>query len=75
MTVVDHATKKVHLIPCKKTMTAGEAVLLYWQHMVKLHGVPRVVHTNWGAQYVGRWWHEIWSLLGTKLKHKIAYHP
>ena len=29
MTVVDHATKMVHLIPCKKTTTAGEAARLY----------------------------------------------
>ena len=30
MTVVDRATKMVHLIPCKKTTIAGEAARLYW---------------------------------------------
>ena len=29
MTVVDCATKMVHLIPCKKTTTASEATWLY----------------------------------------------
>ena len=75
MTVVDRATKMVHLIPCKKTTTAGEAARLYWQHVVKLHGIPRAIHTNRGAQFVGRWWCEIWTLLGTKLKFRTAYHP
>ena len=75
MTVVDHATKMVHLIPCKKTTTAGEAARLYWQHVVKLHGVPQAIHTDRGAQFVGRWWREIWTLLGTKLKFGTAYHP
>ena len=41
---------------------------------MKLHGVPRAIHTNRGAQFLGRWWREIWALLGTKLKYKIAYH-
>ena len=34
MTVVDRATKMVHLIPCWKTTTAGEAARLYWQQVV-----------------------------------------
>ena len=29
MTIVDRATKMVHLIPCKKTTTIGEAARLY----------------------------------------------
>ena len=75
MTVVDRATKMVHLIPCKKTTTAGEAARLYWQHVVRLHGVPRAIHTDRGAQFIGRWWREIWTLLGTKLRYGTAYHP
>ena len=65
----------VHLIPCRKTNRVGEAARLYWQHVVKLHGVPWAIHTDRGAQFVGRWWREIWSLLGTKLKYGTACHP
>ena len=75
MIVVDRATKMVHLTPCRKTTIAGEAAWLYWRHMVKLHGVPQAIHTDWGAQFVGRRWHEIWTLLGMKLKYGTAYHP
>ena len=55
MTMVDRATKMVHLIPCKKTTIPGEATRLYWQHVVRLHGVPWAIHTDRGAQFVGRW--------------------
>ena len=75
MTVVDRATKMVHLIPYRKTTTAGEAARLYWQHVVRLHRVPQAIHTDRGAQFVGRWWREIWTLLGTKLRYGTAYHP
>ena len=40
MTVVDRATKMVHLIPCRKTTIAGEAARLYWQHMVRAARSP-----------------------------------
>ena len=75
MTVVDRATKMMHLIPCRKTTIVGEAAWLYWQHVVRLHGVPRAIHPNWGAQFVGRWWREIWTLLCMKLRFRTAYHP
>ena len=75
MTVVDRATKMVHLIPCQKTTTAGEAARLLWQHVVRLHGIPRAIHTDRGAQFIGRVWREIWTLMGTKLKYGSAYHP
>ena len=75
MTIVDRATKMVHLIPCWKTTTAGEAARLYWQQVVRLHGIPCAIHTDQGAQFIGRWWREIWTLLGTKLKYGTAYHP
>ena len=75
MTMVDRATKMVHFIPCKKTTIAGEVAQLYWQHVVRIHGVPQAIHTDQGAQFVGRWWLEIWTLLGTKMKYGTAYHP
>ena len=75
MLVVDHATKMVHLIPCRKTMTTDKATWLYKQHMVKLHGVPWAIHTDRGAQFIGRWWCEIWTLTSMKLKYRMTYHP
>ena len=75
MMVVDRATKMVHLILCRKTTKVGEVAQLHWQHVMKLHRVPRAIHTDRGAQFVSRWWREIWSLLGTKLKYRTTYHP
>lgn len=65
----------VHLIPRKKSTIIGEVARLHWQHVVKLHGVPQAIHTDKGAQFVGRWWLEIWTLLSTKLKYGTVYYP
>ena len=43
--------------------------------MVRTHGVPQAIHTDRGAQFVGKWWHEVWTLLGTKLRLGTACHP
>ena len=75
ITVMDRATKMVHLISCRKTTIVREAAQLYWQHVVKLHEVTQAIHTDRGAQFIGRWWREIWTLLGTKLRYGTAYHP
>ena len=40
LTVVDKATRMVHLIPCKKSITAAETAKIFWDNIVKLHGIP-----------------------------------
>ena len=49
MVVVNRATKMVHLVPCRKTITAAGAAELYWRNIVKLHGVPKAIHSDRGS--------------------------
>ena len=49
LTVVDKATRMVHLIPCKKDVTASDTAQLVWQNIVKLHGIPRVIFSDRGT--------------------------
>ena len=46
LTVVDKATRMVHLMPCRKSTTAAEAAKLYWDNVVKLHGVQSVLYSD-----------------------------
>ena len=75
LTVVDKATRMVHLIPCRKTTTAAEAAKLYWDNVVKLHGVPRVLYSDRGTQFTSQFWRTLWGLTGTQLRYSTAYHP
>ena len=75
LTVVDKATRMVHLIPCKKSITAAETAKLYWDHVVKLHGVPMVLYSDRGTQFTSSFWKTLWGLTGTRFRYSIAYHP
>ena len=75
LTVVDKATRMVHLIPCRKSTTAAEAAKLHWDNVVKLHGVPSVIYSDRGTQFTSQFWRTLWGLTGTQLRYSTAYHP
>ena len=75
LTVVDKATRMVHLIPYRKSTTAAEAAKLYWDNVVKLHGVPSVIYSDRGTQFTSQFWKTLWGLTGTQLRYSTAYHP
>ena len=45
------------------------------QCIVKLHGIPRVICTDGGAQFVSKFWRYLWGLLGTSFRYGHAFHP
>ena len=74
-TVVDKATKMCHFIPCTDKITAKETAKLYWQHVGRLHGIPRVIISDRDPRFTGKYWCELWRLLGTNLRMGSRYHP
>ena len=49
LTVVHKASRVVHLIPFRKSITIGETTKLFWYHRVELHGVPSVLYSDRGS--------------------------
>ena len=75
LTVIDKATRVVHLIPCKESITIAETAKLYWDQVVNLHGVPRILCSDRGTQFTSQFWKALWRLTGTQLLYSTAYHP
>ena len=75
LNVIDRATRMVHCIPCRKTVTGVQIAKKYWQFFGKLHGVPSIIYSNRCRVFIGAFWRELWSILGTHLRFSIAYHP
>ena len=75
LVMVDKATRMAHLASCSKTINATDTGKLLWNTVVKLHGVPRVIYSDIGSQFIASSWQELWRLTGTKLAFSTAYHP
>ena len=75
LTVIDKATRMVHLIPCRYTVDAAKTAELFWIHVGKLHGIPRCIYSDRGPQFYNRFWKALWNSFGTSLKFSSAYHP
>ena len=75
MTVIDKATRMVHLIPCRETVDATKTAELFLIHVVKLHGIPRCIYSDRGPQFCNRFWKALWDSFGTSLKFSSTYQP
>ena len=75
MCVVESTTKHVHFISTHTTVLALGAVYLYLHNVWKLHGLPSIVVSNHGGQFITQSTRELYRLLGIKIAASTAYHP
>jgi transposase InsO family protein len=48
---------------------------LYVKEIVRLHGVPRIIISDRGSQFMAYFWDQMQKDLGTQLLYSFAYHP
>ena len=72
--MVDKATKMCHFLPCNESISTKEVAALYWRHVEKLHGIPNVIISDRYPRFTGKFWKELWSLLGTDLRMGSGYY-
>ena len=73
--IVGRFTKSAHFLPVKTIYRAQHYAELYISRILSLHGVPRTIISDRGAQFVARFWEQFHSALGTQLIRSSAYHP
>ena len=65
--IVDQLTKTAHFIPVHTTYKASKYAEIYLDCIIRLHGVPKTIISDRGAQFIARFWEQIQEVLGTKL--------
>jgi transposase InsO family protein len=73
--IADRLTKVVHFIPVRTTYGGDKLAMLYINNILKLHGVPKSIVSDRGAQIVSKFWRSLHQALKTKLDFSSVYHP
>jgi hypothetical protein len=61
--IIDRLIKTAHFLPVHTTYNAE----IYLDQLVHLHGIPKTIISDRGAQFVARFWEQLQDALGTKL--------
>ncbi|CAJ0955099.1 unnamed protein product [Ranitomeya imitator] len=73
--VCDRFSKMVHLVPLVKLPSSSDLVPLFFQHVVRLHGIPENIVSDRGSQFVSRFWRAFCGRMGIDLSFSSAFHP
>ena len=77
-TCVDKLTKFIKLIPVSiggVALSDPEVACLFFEHVVRLFGIPHVVLYNHDAHFSHYFWRCLWELLGCRVALSLAYYP
>ncbi|KAE8690983.1 cytochrome P450 78A7-like [Hibiscus syriacus] len=75
MVVVDRFSKYATFIPASKVCPAVEAARLFLKHVVKFWGMPKTIISDRNTRFTGRFWTELFKLMGSSLNFSTAVHP
>jgi hypothetical protein len=74
MCVIDSLTKRTHFIPTHTTLNAEGTALLFLKEVWKHHGMPPVLVSDRGPQFIAGFTRKLYKLLGIKLVMSTTYH-
>ena len=72
---MDRLTKSVHFLPVQLDYSMDQLAKLYVEEIVRMHGVLLSIVSDKDSRFTSRFWKELQSALGTKLKFSTIFHP
>ena len=75
LVVVDRLSKYAHFLPLAHPFSAATVAQTYFEHIFKLHGLPKTIVSDRDRIFLSKFWQELFSLLKVVLHMSTAYHP
>ena len=75
LVVVDRFSKMSHFVPCVESLNAESLCKLFFENIVRLHGLPDSIVSDRGPQFVSIFWKTLLGLLKIKVSLSTAAHP
>jgi len=75
LTVTCKLTKMVHLIPLNTTASASEVAKLFFQNVVRIHGLPLLIISDRDVKFTSNFWKSLFKSFNTQLMFSSSYHP
>ena len=75
MVVVDRVSKMAHFVPTRDTATAQEVGRLYFDKVVKHHGMKKNIISDRDPKFTSCFWLALRRKLGTEFKMSTAFRP
>ncbi|MBW0468169.1 hypothetical protein O181_007884 [Austropuccinia psidii MF-1] len=75
MIIVDRFRKSLRFLPCHKEDTAMDTALLFWNNIISIYGVPKIIISDRDPKFTSEFWTNFYEMLDTKLALSTAYHP
>ncbi|PKU66385.1 hypothetical protein MA16_Dca009627 [Dendrobium catenatum] len=64
-----------HFIACRKTFDALNIAHLFFNEIVRLHGITCSLTSYRDVKFISHFWRELWKILKTAVNLSSAYHP
>jgi len=64
-----------YFIPYRKTSNAPHMVKLFFKDIVRLHGMPSFIVSEWDSKFLATFWTTLWQRFDTSLKYSSTTYP
>ncbi|RVW23474.1 RNA-directed DNA polymerase-like [Vitis vinifera] len=73
--VMDRFSKYATFIAASTDCTAEETMRLFLKYVVKYWGLPRFIINDRDPRFTGKFWMELFKLMGSELHFSASFHP